>query len=141
MTLRQVAEHADACNFLASDVAGGTRTPEDVRRKLAALREHCEALGRPYESILRTHMTGWLILAEDEARLRAKTRRYMPEGIEARFNGAWRGFVLACTPAQAVSFYQALVDAGIQYFIVETLDAADEETIHLLAEAVVPQVV
>jgi hypothetical protein len=33
-----------------------------------------------------------------------------------------------------------LANAGIQYFVVETLDAADEETIRLLAEHVVPQV-
>ncbi len=140
VTLRQVAQYADACNFIAFDGAGGVRAPDDVRRKLAALRQHCEALGRPYDTILRTHTTGWLILAEDETRLQAKLQRYFPDGMEQRFSGPWRGFVFAGTPEQAVSYYQALAAAGIQYFIVELLDAADEETMRLLAEQVVPQV-
>jgi alkanesulfonate monooxygenase SsuD/methylene tetrahydromethanopterin reductase-like flavin-dependent oxidoreductase (luciferase family) len=139
VTLRQVAQYADACNFLAFERAGGVRTPDDVRRKLAALRRHCEALSRPYESILRTHMTGWLILAEDEARLQRKVTEYVPEGIERRFTGAWSGFAVAATPPQAVAHYQALADAGIQYFVIQLPDAADQETIRLFAEQVIPK--
>jgi len=48
--------------------------------------------------------------------------------------------VVALTPAEAVSYFQTFADVGIQYFIVETLDAADAETIRLLAEEVVPRV-
>lgn len=33
-----------------------------------------------------------------------------------------------------------LADAGIQYFVVGTLDAADEETIRLLAEHIITHV-
>jgi len=138
VTLRQVAQYADACNFLAFESAGGVRTPDDVRRKLAALRRHCEVLDRPYESILRTHMTGWLILAEDEARLGRKVAEYVPEGIEQRFSGALSGFAVAATPPQAVAHYQALADAGIQYFVIQLPDAADQETIRLFAEQVIP---
>lgn len=74
------------------------------------------------------------------ARLAAKLQRYCPTGLEQRFSGSWSGFAVAATPEQAVAMYQALAGAGIQYFIVQTLDAADEETIRLLAEAVVPMV-
>jgi F420-dependent oxidoreductase-like protein len=45
-TLRLVAQYADASN-----VFGG---PDILRRKFAILREHCEAVGRPYEAIERT---------------------------------------------------------------------------------------
>jgi F420-dependent oxidoreductase-like protein len=45
-TLRLVAQYADATN-----VFGG---PEILRRKYAILREHCEAVGRPYEEIERS---------------------------------------------------------------------------------------
>jgi alkanesulfonate monooxygenase SsuD/methylene tetrahydromethanopterin reductase-like flavin-dependent oxidoreductase (luciferase family) len=140
VTLRQVAQHADACNFTSLDLAGEVRTPEDVRRKLAALRAHCERFERPYDSILRTYMTGWLILAPDEASLRDKVESYFPEGIEKRFSGAWSGFVKAFTPEQAVDYYQSLADAGIQYFVIQTSDAADEETVRLLAGQVAPEV-
>ena len=137
-TLRQVAQYADACQLGSFGVIGGGTTPSDIQHKLAVLRGHCEAIGRPFETVLRTHFTGWLILAEDEARLAAKVQRYFPEGLEQRFSGPWSGFAVLATPAQAIALYQSLAAAGIQYFIVETLDAADEETIRLLAEAVVP---
>ena len=44
-TLRLVARYADACNLFER---------EDVAHKLAVLREHCEAEGRPYEAIVKT---------------------------------------------------------------------------------------
>src|SRR5207237_6556675 len=46
-TLRLVAQYADACNFIGYLVP----TKEARRRKLDILREHCRALGRPYEQI------------------------------------------------------------------------------------------
>jgi len=50
-TLRLVAQYADACNIFG-------RSPEFVRAKLAVLLEHCERLGRPYEEVERTVLTG-----------------------------------------------------------------------------------
>jgi alkanesulfonate monooxygenase SsuD/methylene tetrahydromethanopterin reductase-like flavin-dependent oxidoreductase (luciferase family) len=140
VTLRQVAEHADACNLLGGAKLGGAQTPDAVRRKLAVLGRHCDRLGRPYETILRTYTPGWVILAEDERRLAAKMRHYFPEGVEQRYAGDWSGWAAGYTPAQAVAHFQALVDAGIQYFIVQLMDAADHETIHLLADRVLSQV-
>ena len=46
-TLRMVAQYADACNLFAG--------PE-LPRKLEVLREHCERLGRDYDSIAKTVM-------------------------------------------------------------------------------------
>jgi len=121
-------------------MVGGTGPTDDVRRKLAVLRRHCEARNRPFQTVLRTHFTGWLVLAEDEARLRRKVRHYFPGGLEQRFAGPWRGFAVAATVEQATASYRALADAGIQYFVVQVLDAGDEETIRLLAERVIPGV-
>lgn len=140
VTLRQVAQYADACNLLSYGERNATRTVEDVQRKLAALRRHCADLGRPYESILRTHLTGWLVLAENERLLEKKLAKYFPQGIEQRYHGAWRGFALGCTVEQAVDYYTQMADAGLQYFIVQTLDASDLETIGLLAQEVAPRV-
>lgn len=46
-TLRLVAQYADACNLF-------DRSPAFVRDRLAVLRAHCEAVGRPYDEIERT---------------------------------------------------------------------------------------
>jgi F420-dependent oxidoreductase-like protein len=57
-TLRLVAQYANACNLFA-------RMGEDVlRQKLDVLRDHCEAVGRPYDAIERTAL-GTVRLAPD----------------------------------------------------------------------------
>jgi len=48
-TLRLVARYADACNLLVPD-------PGESRRKLAVLREHCQAIGRNYDLIEKTSL-------------------------------------------------------------------------------------
>ncbi|MDP9370843.1 MAG: LLM class flavin-dependent oxidoreductase [Chloroflexota bacterium] len=136
VTLRQVAQHADACNFGAGSATGGVRSPDDVRHKLNILRGHCEAVGRPFDDILRTHFTTWLILAEDEASAQAKLNRYYPEGVPANK----RETRIVGTPDTVLSYFQTLADAGIQYFVVQSLDAGDEETFRLLAQEVAPRV-
>ena len=143
VTLRQVARLADACNI--GDLAPGERPDprapaETTRRKLAALRAHCDAVGRPYDEILRTHFTLNLVLAPTEAALAAKvaaidTDRSLSPGT--RRSG--REGLLTGLPEQIVAFFQARVEAGMQYFVVQ-LDAGDRETLTLLATEVMPRV-
>lgn len=52
-TLRQVAAYADASNF-GIGMPNATRDPDELRHKLAVLRRHCAARGRPDESVLPT---------------------------------------------------------------------------------------
>ncbi len=134
--LRLVAEHADASNFGPGHATGLARTADDVRAKLTTLDHHCRAIDRPPETLLRTHFTTWLMLAPTERQARAKLDRWYPQGVneEQRFSR------VATTPAGAVAYYQALADAGMEYFVVQTLDAGDEETIRLLATEVAPNV-
>src|SRR5215218_5036341 len=134
-TLRQVAELADACN-IGPVVTGGVDTLEQARGKLDVLRRHCDAIGRPYEDILRSHFTIWLILAEDDASVRRKVDHYFPDGLDS----IWQRCVVAGTPEQIVSYYQSYADAGMQYFIAQVLDARDEETFRLLAQKVMPRI-
>ena len=100
--------------------------------KLQVLRRHCAAIARPYDDVLGTHFTSSLVLARDEAGVRAKCERYAghrfirPEHV--------------LTPAETVATFQALADVGIQYFFVQSFDAGDEETFRLLAEEVAPRV-
>ena len=134
-TLGQVARFADACNF-GPGPAGHVDVPEQAREKLAALRRRCEEVGRPYEDILRTHFTHWLILAEDEGAVRAKVERYFPQGLDE----FWGKYLIARTPRGAIDYFQAFADAGLRYFVVQVLDPRDEETVRLLAETVAPKV-
>lgn len=135
VTLRQVARFADACN-IGPVVTGGVNTPVEASHKLEVLRRHCEQVGRPYEDILKTHFTLWLMLAEDEQGVRRKVDRYFPHGLDE----TWQRAVVAGTPEQVVPYFQAYLDAGMEYFVVQILDAGDEETTRLLAGEVAPRI-
>jgi alkanesulfonate monooxygenase SsuD/methylene tetrahydromethanopterin reductase-like flavin-dependent oxidoreductase (luciferase family) len=134
--LRLVARYADACNFGPGHATGLVRTADEVRRKNAVLDRHCREIGRDPRTVLRTHFTTWLMLAPTDSAARAKLNHYYPEGIneEQQFSR------VVGAPAQVAAYYQSLVDAGMEYFVVQTLDAADTETIELLAREVIPLV-
>ncbi len=132
VTLRQVAQWADASNMGAHESIGGAYQPTDVARKFAKLDEHLAAHGRPSESVLRSQFTMPLIVSETRAALEKKMAA-MPQDVLA-----WCGAALfAGTPDEAIAFYRDLWDKGFQYFIANIL-AGDEESVELLAEAIIP---
>ena len=131
VTLRQVARFADACNVLES-AAGGV---DDLRHKFSVLERHCEEVGRPYDEVLRTHRGRYTLLAPTEAEARAKLASHVADDTPPR----WRAAVTAMTPEQAVEHFRERAGAGVQYFVV-MVDAADHETVHLLANDVAPHV-
>jgi len=153
VTLRQVAAHADACNFGANGAAGGAWGLPEVRRKLAVLDAHCAAVGRSPAAVLRSHVS-WAVLAETEAAVEAKlaARPNLAGAVEAarepglprRLTVYYRipslehvaNITVAGTPAQLVAYYQALAGAGMRYFIVNV--GSDPEALRLLGEAVMP---
>jgi alkanesulfonate monooxygenase SsuD/methylene tetrahydromethanopterin reductase-like flavin-dependent oxidoreductase (luciferase family) len=134
VTLRQVAQYADVANFGAHAVMGGAYQMSDVVRKYNVLRSHCEAQGRPYDSILRSHLTFPLVLAETHEMLHAKLDN-VPQGWLKMFGSS----LIAGVPQEVISSYRALASAGVQYFIC-SLFRDDMETLRLLAEQIIPAV-
>jgi alkanesulfonate monooxygenase SsuD/methylene tetrahydromethanopterin reductase-like flavin-dependent oxidoreductase (luciferase family) len=132
-TLRQVAELADVSNFAPHEWAGSAFDVTDVARKYGVLRDYCAAAGRPFGSVLRSHFTPLLVLAEDEQQLARKqaAQRIPDPHLTVRH--------VFATPADAIGHYQGLADAGVQYFIAG-IDSSDEETMRLLAQAVWPAI-
>src|SRR5487761_1137841 len=74
VTLKLVAQYGDACN-----VSGDLET---VKHKFAVLKEHCEAVGRDYESIHRT-LVAFCAIGETDEQARAK----IPAGFLNRPSG------------------------------------------------------
>jgi len=142
VTLKLVARHADACNVSElADLGNGQEAvggPETIRRKLDALRRHCDALGRPRDEVLRTHFTLQLVLARTEEAAAAKRARLAAVSTSPATRRARPSAAVAGTPERVAEHYRALIEAGIQYFVVQ-LDASDRETIELLAGEVVPR--
>lgn len=132
ITLKYVARYADMSNFGAHQWAGSAFTQEDIQRKYAALRQHCEATGRPYDAILRSYASTPVVLAETREVLEAKLQT-IPESIRRQFAPS----MLAGTPDEIVTFCQMLVSAGVRYFIAGIF-GNDQETAKLLARSVLP---
>lgn len=144
VTLRQVARLADACNVSEAEVGvGGPRVDDGLatwRRRMDALDRHCDDAGRPRDEVLRTHFTLRLIVAPTEREAIAKRRA--AEAQPSASPGTRRAHpsaTISGTPEQMIAHYQARVDAGAEYFVVQ-IDADDPETLELLATEVMPHV-
>lgn len=120
VTLRVVARYGDMCNL--------TGTPDEVRQRLAVLREHCRAVGRPYEEITRTTF-GWLLIGRTEEEAAAKRARYMQH---EPFPG------IAGTPRQVVARLREYAAAGSQYHIFSMPDAHEMEPLRIFGGEVLP---
>ncbi len=130
VTLKLVAKWANACNV------GGD--PETLRHKFAVLREHCETLGRDYDSIIRSTSIEPVFLlkpGEDAEAATAAARR--PTG--ASF-ADFAGDAVMGTSEQVAAQLQTLVDAGVNYIILYFPRLAyDHEQLHQFAEEVIPR--
>jgi hypothetical protein len=116
----------------AHETIGRAVTMTDVSRKFGKLREYCDEIGRPYDSVLRSHFTMPLILAETREALDRKLAGMDQPTLERCGPALFAG-----TPGEAIAFYRQLAGAGFQYFIANILDG-DEETIELLGTSVLP---
>jgi F420-dependent oxidoreductase-like protein len=121
VTLKLVARFGDACNI------GGD--PETVERKLAVLRQHCDATGRDYDTIIKSTSIEDIVLVKPGE---------TPEAAIARQQGAMApGFV--GTAEELAERIRALAERGVDYVIVSFPRLAyDHEPLHRFADEVAP---
>jgi F420-dependent oxidoreductase-like protein len=128
ITLKLVAQWAQGCN-----VGGGN--PDVIRQKLGVLRQHCETLGRDYDSIV--HSTGFSVFLLDDgadpetatAKARGKT------SFEEYSKGTFVG-----TKAQVINRVTQIADAGADYLIMTFPRVAyDHSMLERFAAEVMPQ--
>lgn len=105
ITLKLVAKWAQGCN-------AGDGKVDVLRHKLEVLREHCETVGRDYESITRSTSQNIYLLEDGDE----------PEKATAQFRGTTsledfqRGWCVG-TAEQVADKIQQLADAGANYVI------------------------
>jgi len=105
-TLKLVAQYGDACNLFA-------RLPlPELKRKLDILREHCAAIGRPYEEIEKTTLSSYRLTRDGR-------------------NGS-------TTPAAQLEHLAQLAELGIDQAIFSLQNVSDLEPFDLLATEIVP---
>jgi F420-dependent oxidoreductase-like protein len=118
-TLKIVAKYADACNLFGS--------AETVKRKLAILREHCQSVGRDYDSIVKSKLSK-VVIDEDGERI-AEALKNVPE--ERR-----RESLISGTPEEVRRQVEAFEDAGIEYLIVNLEPQRESQALELFAQKV-----
>jgi alkanesulfonate monooxygenase SsuD/methylene tetrahydromethanopterin reductase-like flavin-dependent oxidoreductase (luciferase family) len=121
-TLRVVAEQADWWNYIYQDRA-------EYAHKQAVLRQHCEAVGRPYEAITQV-LACQLLLGESEAEVRRLQER--PDVRSVSANG------LAGTPRQIADQLLAAIDQGAGRLVLGFADSPRTYGAELFAAVVLP---
>jgi F420-dependent oxidoreductase-like protein len=130
VTLKLVAQYADACN-----VGGGN--PDTCRQKLAILKEHCDAVGRNYDDIVKSTSLDMLLLEDGADRAAAIAANRQAWDAERFSNQFLIGGVDVISER-----IQALIDAGIEYVIVYIPRVAYDHTPMLrFAREVLPRFV
>ena len=128
VTLRQVAQYADASNF------GSHVEIDDVARKNNVIATHCQTFGRPSTAVLRTLGVVPLLLGKTQAEAEAKR-----ELIPPRMRSIVDATAKVMTVEAARDYYRALVGADMQYFIIAAAPD-DIETVQLFKEQVLPAI-
>jgi len=120
VTLRLVAQYGDACN-VGGDIA-------TIKHKFAVLKQHCDELGRDYNSIRRTTLIDDCAIAETEEAAIAKLTPAQRNDLESL-----RQTELIGTPAMIRQRLKELEEAGVQEIIIHFVDAAKLESVRLFA--------
>lgn len=123
-TLRIVAKYADACNLFGS--------ANTIKRKLQILRNHCKAVGRDYEAILKTKL-GTVAVDDDLGKLQkriAERFKDVPENMRNEMITYGR-------PDDVYRQIEAFREAGIDYFIANFEPERELETLNLFGNTII----
>lgn len=123
LTMRYVAQYADWWNF-----PGGT--PEFYAELLAALRRHCEDVGRDYNEIVKTWVNQCVAVANTQSaalEVAQASPLYDPETS------------IVGTVDQVATQLRRFSDLGVQYFIFRFADFPKTDMAELFVREVVPR--
>src|SRR5205807_4735817 len=129
-TLRLVARHADMCNVIGD--------PSTIRHKFDVLREHCDAEGRDFASIVKTAHVGAVVVDETEAGVRRRLERIAaspPPMLRGLDFDELSSRLVAGTPDQLAERMRACLDAGADGLTMVIRGVEDLEPIELAGAA------
>jgi F420-dependent oxidoreductase-like protein len=132
VTLRIAAEHADKTNWQVGI--------DEFVRKSDVLRRHCDAIGRRFDTIVRTHAPDCRLF-DDDAALAAWLDSPTGGHLWGRTDPAlYVRDNLIGTPEAVADKVQAYVDAGAREFVLWFRDYPEAESLERFAAEVVPKV-
>jgi F420-dependent oxidoreductase-like protein len=128
VTLKLVAQYGDACNI-------GHTDPETVARKFDILRQHCENVGRDYNTIHRTVMISCSIADTDEQAYQKAVQANLQRNTGGVEN--LRKRALIGTPEAVRQRLNDYIAVGAQEMIVVFQDAKELKPLHLFANEII----
>jgi F420-dependent oxidoreductase-like protein len=120
VTLKLVAQYGDACN-----VGGDLET---IQHKFDVIKQHCETVGRDYESIHRTSTTFCSIADTDE-----QAQAQIPDVLKSAFGDRMRGTALIGSPDTIRQRLAEIEAAGVQELIVGFAQRTNPEQLRRFA--------
>ena len=123
-TLRLVAQYADAANLFGD--------PDDVRRKVEVLHQHCADLGRDPSEILVSHLASALA-GRDQASLRARVNRLRDRTTSIEDYSQRNNAGLA---EDLVGLFRRYSEAGAGHSIVAIPDVSTEDSIEAFGDVI-----
>lgn len=130
VTLKLVAQYADACNV-------GHLDGDGLKHKFAVLKQHCDSVGRDYESIKRT--TEYIcVIGKTEEEAAAKAQSSSSLGHNPSIEQLQK-HDLCGTPAMIRRRLAETEEAGVQEVILFLPDAKDVGSIKMFAQECIHQ--
>ena len=127
-TLRTTARYADLWN--------GYGDPSRIADVSETLRERCDEIGRPFESIERTVTIHAVVRDDLESAATAWAATAVRHGLDGRVgaDGLGRGLTVGGTPADVAAYVDGYRRIGVAEVIVVFRDPFDLETIERIGE-------
>lgn len=130
VTLKLVAQYGDACNI-------GNLTPEETARKFEILRQHCQTVGRDYNTIHRTLLLNCSIGETDEQALSKAQQANLARNTGGSEHLRTRALIgTPDTIRQRLTEYEQI---GAQEVILFFPQADRQEALRLFGKEVLPQ--
>lgn len=132
VTLRIAAEHADKTNWQVG--------LDEFVHKSKVLQEHCDRVGRDFDTIVRTHGPDCRLFDTEKD---LKKWLAKPSGGSLWGRGEDEDYVrdhFVGTPDQVVEKVQAYVDAGCREFVLWFRDFPESESLERFAAEVAPRI-
>ena len=122
-TLKIVAKYADWCNLNNSSLA-------DSQTSLEILRQHCQAVGRDYDEIVKSYAIDCFVLGATQAAVdRIRQASFFTQ----------KNVPIAGTPDEIVTQLQPFIDLGVTHFILRFADFPHTDGAELFIKEVLPR--
>jgi alkanesulfonate monooxygenase SsuD/methylene tetrahydromethanopterin reductase-like flavin-dependent oxidoreductase (luciferase family) len=107
----------------------------DNIRTLEVLKKHCSEVGRDYDEIVKSNLMT-VIIAEDKQDLTDALVGIREPGVS---DEELDEMLLYGNPDEVAAKIERLIQAGLQYLIVNFKGAAEKDSLKLFVEQVIPQ--